>query len=313
MHTKGLKMKPLFIKDEIYLKHNTGSSHPENIKRLIAIYDKVAHLEDKLNVLQPIKATKEQILAVHTQELYKEVEYASRVETNIDADTICSSDSFEVAHYAAGAGVRAIDEIKNGNAHLAFCAVRPPGHHATPTKSMGFCLFNNIAISAKYAQSVGYKRVFIIDFDVHHGNGTQDIFYTDASVFYFSSHQAFIFPGTGNPDEIGEAEGKGYTYNAPLMPNSTDIELLEVYKDELPPLIKSFNPDIILISAGYDLHESDPLASLDITHDGIDKMVNTILEQLPQTPKVFFLEGGYNIDALAKNVEITLNALIKKS
>ena len=134
-------MKPLFIKDEIYLKHNTGINHPEDIKHLIAIYDKVAHLKERLNILKPIKATKEQILTVHTQDMYKEVEYTSRLETNIDADTICSSDSFEVAHYAAGAGIKAIDEIKSYNAHLAFCAVRPPGHHATPSKSMGFCLF----------------------------------------------------------------------------------------------------------------------------------------------------------------------------
>ena len=303
-------MKPLFIKDEFFLKHDTGINHPENIERLVAIYDKIAYLEDSLNVLPPIKATKEQILAVHSQAMYNEVEYASRIEANIDADTICSSDSFEVAHYAVGAGIKAINEIKSANAHLAFCAIRPPGHHATLTKSMGFCLFNNIAISAKYAQSIGYKKVFIIDFDVHHGNGTQDIFYSDSSVFYFSTHQAFTFPGTGNPDERGELQGKGYTYNAPLMPNSTDIELLEVYRDELPPLINKFNPDIILISAGYDLHESDPLASLDITHNGIEKMVNIILEQSPQTPKILFLEGGYNTKALAKNVEITLNAMI---
>ena len=303
-------MKPIFIKDEIYLKHNTGVNHPESIKRLIAIYEKIAYLEDKLNLLHPIKATKEQILTVHTQEMYNNVEYASKIEANIDADTVCSRNSFNVAHYAAGAGIKAINEIKNGNAHLAFCAIRPPGHHATPSKSMGFCLFNNIAISTKYAQSIGYKKVFIIDFDVHHGNGTQDIFYSDSSVFYFSTHQAFTFPGTGNPDETGEADGKGYTYNAPLMPNSTDRELLEVYTEELPPLIKNFNPDIILISAGYDLHESDPLASLDITHKGIEKMINIILEQSPKTPKVFFLEGGYDTKALAKNIEITLNAMI---
>ena len=257
-------MKPLLVKDETYLQHDTGTTHPESIERLITIYDRVKYLEDKLNILPPVKATKEQILAVHTQEMYENVTYASKVEANLDADTICSSQSFEVAHFVAGAGIRAIDEINNGNAHLAFCAIRPPRHHATPTKSMGFCLFNNIAISAKYAQSLGYKKVFIIDFDVHHGNGTQDIFYSDKTVFYFSTHQAFAYPGSGNPDEMGVAEGKGYTYNAPLMPNSTDKELLEVYTEELPPLVKNFNPDIILISAGYDLHESDPLASLDI-------------------------------------------------
>jgi len=306
-------MKPILIKDKLFHKHNTGSSHPENINRLIEIYKKITPLESNLTILKPQKATKEQILNVHTKTHYYNIEDASQNERTIDPDTIVSIDSFEVAHYAAGAGIKAIEKIKNGMSNLAFCAVRPPGHHATNSMAMGFCLFNNIAISAKYAQSVGYKKVFIIDFDVHHGNGTQDIFYVDNTVFYFSTHQAFAYPGTGNPDEIGLGKGEGYTFNYPLMPNSTDKELLEVYTDELPKLVKDFEPDIILISAGYDLHESDPLASLDITHEGIRKMVEIILNLKPNIPKIFFLEGGYNLEALAKNVELTLLEMIKKS
>ncbi len=305
------KMKPLFIKDPIYLKHDTGESHPESIERLLAIYNETAALEDELTILQPQKATKEQILEVHTKPLYYSVEEASKEERAIDADTVCSKDSFEVAHYAAGAGITAIDAIRDGLSNLAFCAIRPPGHHATKHNSMGFCLFNNIAIAARYAQSVGYKRVFIIDFDVHHGNGTQDIFYDDDSVFYFSTHQAFAYPGTGDPEEIGIGKGEGYTFNYPLMPNSGDDELLDVYNNELPPLIEGFDPDIILVSAGYDLHESDPLATLDITHDGIRSMVEKILSLNQDKPKIFFLEGGYDPTALAYNVYLTLEVMIE--
>ena len=306
-------MKPLFIKDPIYLKHDTGESHPESIERLVAIYNETAALEDELTILQPQKATKEQILTVHTQSLYYSVKEASKEERALDADTVCSKDSFEVAHYAAGAGITAIDAIRDGLSNLAFCAIRPPGHHATKHNSMGFCLFNNIAIAARYAQSVGYKRVFIIDFDVHHGNGTQDIFYEDDSVFYFSTHQAFAYPGTGDPGEIGLGKGEGYTFNYPLMPNSGDSELLEVYNEELPPLIEGFDPDIILVSAGYDLHESDPLATLDITHDGIRSMIEKILSIKQDRPKIFFLEGGYNPTALAYNVYLTLESMIEYS
>jgi len=304
-------MKPLLIKDAIYLKHDTGSTHPESIERLVAIYNRIGKLENQLEVLTPLRATQEQILAVHTKALYYSVEEASRLESALDADTLCSKESFEVAHYAAGAGIKAIDTIKEKGVKRAFCAIRPPGHHATRYNAMGFCLFNNIAIAAKYAQSVGYKKIFIIDFDVHHGNGTQDIFYQDNTVFYFSTHQAFAYPGTGNPDERGLGKGEGFTFNYPLMPNSGDSELLEVYNEELPPLLESFQPDIILVSAGYDLHESDPLAMLDITHNGIKKMVEKIFSLQSNIPKVFFLEGGYNTEALAQNVYLTLESMIK--
>ncbi len=303
-------MKPIVIKSNIFLEHDT-KEHPESIQRLISIYKEIKDIEDKLLIFEPKEAKEEDILKIHTLEHLNRVKEASKNQEALDLDTPTSTKSFLVAKYAAGAGLKAIDLIDNRVSNLAFCLIRPPGHHATPNKSMGFCLFNNIAISAKYAQSKGYKKVFIIDFDVHHGNGTQDCFYRDNSIFYFSTHQAFAYPGSGNPDEIGEGKGVGYTFNYPLMPNSTDKELLEAYQDELPKLIENFNPDIILVSAGYDLHESDPLAMLDITYDGIDKMVNIILKLKQNTPKIFFLEGGYDVNALAINVKNTLNSMIK--
>ncbi|MCW8821621.1 MAG: histone deacetylase, partial [Sulfurovum sp.] len=191
----------------------------------------------------------------------------------------------------------------------AFCAVRPPGHHATPTQAMGFCLFNNIAIAARYAQSIGYQKVMIVDFDVHHGNGTQDTFYEDDSVFYFSSHQAFTYPGTGAESHRGEGKGRGYTANFLMMPESQDTELLDIYENDLPPCVNTFKPDIILVSAGYDLHESDPLAQLNITTEGIRRMVRLILD-CADVPFVFFLEGGYDVNALGKNVKVTLEEMI---
>ena len=303
-------MKPILVKSHIYLKHKT-INHPESVDRLIAIYDAIKPIEDDLTILEPKKATIEQINTIHTKEHILKVKEYSQKEMSLDLDTQTSKDSFDVALYAAGSGITALDAIKKGKSNLAFLAIRPPGHHATPNKAMGFCLFNNIAIAAKYAQSIGYKRVFIVDFDVHHGNGTQDAFYEDNTVFYFSTHQAFAYPGSGNPDEIGFGKGEGYTFNYPLMPNSTDKEILEVYNNEFPKLVEKFNPDIILVSAGYDLHESDPLAMLDITFDGIKEIVKTILNQKKDIPKIFFLEGGYDVNALATNVKNTILEMIK--
>jgi acetoin utilization deacetylase AcuC-like enzyme len=175
---------------------------------------------------------------------------------------------------------------------------------------MGFCLFNNIAVAARYAQSKGYKKVFIVDFDVHHGNGTQEIFYDDDTVFYFSSHQTLAYPGTGMEDETGRGQGKGFTRNVLLMPDSGDAEIEEIYRNDLPPLVKAFEPDIILVSAGYDIHESDPLAQLHVTTEGIRHIVRDIL-QTADVPFVFFLEGGYDVEALGENVKATIEEMLR--
>ena len=302
--------KVAYITDPIYLLHDTGSMHPESPKRLLAIEEAVAPLKDDLKVLSPKSVSEELLRTVHSQEEIESVYRASMSETAIDSDTVCSKDSYNAACKAVGAGIAALDAIKAGEVERAFCAVRPPGHHARPSQAMGFCLFNNIAIAARYAQQIGYEKVMIIDFDVHHGNGTQEVFYEDDTVFYFSSHQSFSYPGTGMEREKGSGRGEGYTANFLMMPDGGDEELLYIYHNELPPLLHAFDPDILLISAGYDLHESDPLAQLNVTTEGIRKMVRSILK-LKEIPSVFFLEGGYDVKALGQNVKVTIEEMMR--
>ena len=301
--------KTAWITDEIYLKHDTGENHPESIQRLESILRHIEPIKEKLIEVSPRLATVQEIREIHKLELIYSVQEHSQNQEPIDTDTVLSTSSFQSACMAVGAGLVAIDGIKEKKFERAFCAVRPPGHHATPTQSMGFCLFNNIAITAKYAQKEGFEKVMIIDFDVHHGNGTQDAFYSDKTVFYVSTHQAFTYPGSGHPHEKGEGEGLGFTLNYPLMPESTDKEILEFYHEDLPQVYKDFKPDILLVSAGYDLHINDPLAQLNISNQGIQAIVRSILD-LGDTPIVFMLEGGYSLEDLGKNVAMSVQEML---
>lgn len=305
-------MKVAYITDDIYLQHHTGAMHPESPERLKAINKAIEPLSASLVLKSPVTASEHILEFVHSADHIENIKKVCAYGGRIDSDTVCSSDSFDAARMAVGAGIVALDGIKSGEFERAFCAVRPPGHHARPAQAMGFCLFNNIAITARYAQSIGYEKVMIIDFDVHHGNGTQDTFYEDNSVFYLSSHQAYIFPGTGAVAERGDGKGSGYTANFPVMAGSTDNELLDIYENHMPQLVNNFKPDIILVSAGYDLHESDPLAQLNITTEGIRRIVRLILDSA-DVPSVFFLEGGYNVNALGENVKVTLEEMLKST
>jgi acetoin utilization deacetylase AcuC-like enzyme len=298
-----------FIYDDVFLLHEMPVGHPESKDRLITISEVVkrSSISNKLIHIKPRKADREDILKVHTAAYFDKI---MKFTGYFDADTYVSANSVEAALFAAGAVIEAIAECKEGRIERAFCAVRPPGHHAETDRAMGFCIFNNVAAGARYAQSVGYGKVFIIDFDVHHGNGTQHIFEEDATVYYFSTHQYPHYPGTGTDSERGKGKGMGFTYNVPMHYGTGDKDFLTIYHDILPGLVRNFKPDIILVSAGYDLHAKDPLAGLKVTNEGIRNIVRGILSSAGNVPCIFCLEGGYNLTSLSESVVITIEELL---
>ena len=299
-----------FIYDEIFLRHTTPDWHPERKERLIQIVNtlKKSGLWEKIIHIGPRRATFEDIGLVHTPDYVKRIEHFGT--GYLDPDTYMSEDSLESALYAAGAVIEAVERCKKGEIERAFCAVRPPGHHAEADRAMGFCIFNNVAIGARHAQKSGYRKVFIIDFDVHHGNGSQHVFEEDDTVFYFSTHEYPHYPGSGKNSERGTGKGKGYTSNVPMQPGSDDKEYLAAYQNILPPLVKNFEPDITFVSAGYDIHKNDPLSNIRVSDEGIRGIVQSILS-CSANPFVFALEGGYNLSALGESVRITLEEMLK--
>lgn len=298
-----------FVYDDIFLLHEMPPGHPESKDRLIAITDslKKTDLWNKIIHIKPRKAEKQDILLVHAGAYYDKLTHFTGY---FDADTFISAHSFETALFASGAVIEAVEECKNGTLDRAFCAVRPPGHHAEKNRAMGFCIFNNIAVGAGYAQKIGYEKVFIIDFDVHHGNGTQHIFEEDASVYYFSTHQYPHYPGTGADSERGIGKGEGFTYNIPMRYGAGDKEYFSAFHDLLPGLVNKFKPDIMLVSAGYDLHIKDPLAGIRVSDEGIRSIVKAILRSGEKIPCVFCLEGGYSLTSLAGSVIITIEEML---
>lgn len=303
-------MKTGFVYTPIYLEHENPPYLPESGSRLTAILNelqKYPELQKKLEFIEPRKATKEDITMVHSQEYYEKI--VSSKAGYLDSDTYLSLGTANAAMYAAGAVLTVIDLSLEGKLKNAFCAVRPPGHHAERDMALGFCIFNNIAIGARYAIKKGFKNVFIVDFDVHHGNGTEHIFYEEPNVFYFSTHQSPLYPGTGAKTDIGKGTAKGTNFNYPLPPGAGDKEFSDIYSKTLPELFKSFKPDIMLVSAGYDLRDKDPLASLNVTAKGVETIVRNIAELAKDIPLIFSLEGGYNLSALAESVVITLKVL----
>lgn len=300
-----------FIYDDIFLKHETPQWHPETKERLISIITilRNSDLWSKLIHIKPRMASYEDIALVHTNSYIEKIKNFGI--GYLDGDTYMSKDSLVSALYAAGAITEAIDKCKLGEIDRAFCAVRPPGHHAEADRAMGFCIFNNVAVGARYAQKIGYKKVFIIDFDVHHGNGTQHIFEDDDTVFFFSTHQYPHYPGTGRESERGIKKGHGFTYNVTMQSGSGDKDYLHVYQELLPGLVKNFDPDIVIVSAGYDIRKEDPLASIRISSEGIRGIVQSILTSTNK-PVIFALEGGYDLNALGESVKITVEEMMKE-
>jgi acetoin utilization deacetylase AcuC-like enzyme len=228
-------------------------------------------------------------------------------------DTMVSKDSLEAAEFAAGGVLNAVDAVMQGKVKNAFAAVRPPGHHATPIRGMGFCIFNNVAIAARYVQKkYGLQRVLIVDWDYHHGNGTQDTFYEDGSVFYFSTHHYGAYPGTGSPAETGSGKGAGKILNVPMPPGASDAQIEEAFRTKLVPAARSFKPDFILISAGFDGMRNDLLGVFDITPEGfaaMTRIVTGLSKELCEGRLVSVLEGGYRLDGLAESVLAHVKAL----
>ncbi len=301
-----------------FLTHLTGPGHPEAPLRLQAISDHLhsVGLWAKLVGLEPLPASRRIMELVHPPSYIDRIEAACRMgPTALDADTIVSPGSWKAALRSVGAVTQAIDRVVSGTLQSVFCAVRPPGHHALVERAMGFCFFNNVAIGARYAQQHhGLSRILIVDWDVHHGNGTQEIFYEDNSVFYFSTHQVPFYPGTGSAEETGRGAGQGATLNVPLPAGAGDDEIIEAFRSQLMPVAERFRPELILISAGFDAHRDDPLAHLTVTESGfaeLTRMTREIAEAHARGRIVSVLEGGYHPIALGRSVEAHLRALIE--
>jgi len=307
------KMPTALICSDDFLRHDTGH-HPERRERYLAAMSGIAgdvELWESLVKTQPRHASDEDILRCHTPTSLKRVLAACTEEhAALDADTVVSRESADVGRLAAGGACSAVDLVVKAEAETAFVACRPPGHHATMGRAMGFCLFNNVAIAARYAQATypEIKRVLIADFDVHHGNGTQDIFYDDETVYYFSIHQYPWYPGTGTSYERGVREGEGYTLNVPMAAATPVSEYMRAFEDGLEKVMGNFQPDLVIVSAGFDAHLTDPLGHLMLTDEEFARMTAR-LKEAGKGRLVSCLEGGYNLRTLPETVRRHVSAL----
>jgi acetoin utilization deacetylase AcuC-like enzyme len=310
----------MFVTHPAYLAHETGVGHPERPERLRAVEAGAAlvdGLPDELTWRQPRAATRAEIERVHAPAYVDALERFCRAGGGrLDADTAAGPESWDAALLAAGAGLTAIDELRSpstspsdGAPTAAFCAVRPPGHHALSARAMGFCLFNNVAVTAAALAAEG-ERILVVDIDAHHGNGTQDAFYDDPRVAYVSFHQHPLYPGTGSVLETGEGAARGGTVNVPVPPGATGDVYRQGIEDLVAPLTEELRPDWLLISAGFDGHRADPLTDLGLTAGDFGDITADLVQLAPPGRRILFLEGGYDIAALRLSSAATLGALV---
>ncbi|MEM7233937.1 MAG: histone deacetylase [Planctomycetota bacterium] len=312
------KGRTALVSDELFTKHDTGPSHPERPARMKAVADALARakLTSRLPAIRPRAVTEKEIHACH------QPDYVAQARRDIDGgasqlstgDTNVSKESMRAAEHAAGGVCAAIDAIAKGSVQNAFCAVRPPGHHATPSRGMGFCILNSAAIAARYAQRKhGWKKVLIVDWDVHHGNGTQDVFYDDPSVFFFSTHQSPWYPGTGMREETGRGPGVGSTMNRPLPAGAGRREVLGAFEKDLMPAMAKFQPDLVIVSAGFDSRRGDPLGRFQLDDRDFADLTRSALaiaKKYSKSRLVSVLEGGYSLDGLGRGVAAHVKTLL---
>jgi len=313
-------MPMAIIKDNQYLEHNAGAGHPESPDRLRVIHDLINTEFSSLPVIPPRLATESELALIHDLFYIQRVaDTEGRSRSQLDPDTGLSARSYEIARLAAGGLLQGIDalfatpnsQLQTPNSIFAF--LRPPGHHAEPDRAMGFCIFNNIAIAAAYARErYGLKRILIVDWDLHHGNGTQRAFYSDPAVLFFSSHQHPYYPGSGNVDETGTGKGAGFTINAPFPRGFGDAEYFHIYSTILKPVALEYKPELVLVSAGFDPYVKDPLGGMKVTGEGFGALAGIIRDITAATcpgKLLFTLEGGYNFEGLRNGVKAVLQTL----
>jgi acetoin utilization deacetylase AcuC-like enzyme len=302
----------LYIRHPSSFRHDTGG-HPENARRLTAIEEALSARDWMgLELVEAPAAEREQLLRVHEAAHVDRIEqFAASGGGMIDLDTVASSGSWEAALHSAGGAAHATERLL-GDGGFAFCGLRPPGHHAERDRAMGFCLFNNVAVAAAHAiERCGVERVLVLDWDVHHGNGTEAIFYGSPDVLYASIHQSPLYPGTGAVSDVGAGEGEGFTLNLPVPPGGGPDEFLALVQQVVVPIGRDWRPGLLCISAGYDAHRDDPLANCELDDGAYADMAATMRDLGAElgAPILVCLEGGYSLDALARSVTATLDAL----